>query len=146
MRAILISALVVILSCCTGDRNEIFSTVEGAIQGYDAVSYFADSSAVKGIEDFQFEWNDATWYFSSAANLNMFKSAPDKYAPQYGGYCAYGTADGHKAPTDPQAWAIVNNKLYLNYNKDVQRLWLKEQSKFIEKADINWPDVKHQKF
>ena len=67
------------------------------------------------------------------------------YAPQYGGYCAYGLADGHKAPTDPQAWTIVNGKLYLNYDKDVQQSWNKKQREYILKADSLWPEIKDKK-
>ena len=76
--------------------------------------------------------------------MEAFKSNPAKYAPQYGGYCAYGTSEGHKAPTQPDAWSIVDGKLYLNYNKDVQSDWKKKQSELIEKANRNWPKVKKE--
>jgi hypothetical protein len=73
--------------------------------------------------------------------MEDFKANPEKFAPQYGGYCAYGMSKGYKAPTDPQAWTIAGDKLYLNYNKDVQQTWSKSQQEFIEKADKNWPEI-----
>jgi YHS domain-containing protein len=122
--------------------SQIFKTEEGAIRGYDPVAYFKEGKPVLGIKDHVFEWNGATWYFSSKQNLELFKAQPDQYAPQYGGYCAYGTADGHKAPTQPEAWSVVSGKLYLNYNKNVQKDWKSNQSELIKKADVNWPTVK----
>jgi hypothetical protein len=85
---------------------------------------------------------NADWYFSSRQNLDLFKASPDKYAPQYGGYCAYGCSRGYKASTEPDAWTIINNKLYLNYNTDVKETWLKDKANLIQKADKNWPSVK----
>ena len=75
-------------------------------------------------------------------NLNSFSKNPDKYVPQYGGYCAYGMSEGHKAPTDPDAWTIVDGKLYLNYNKDVRTKWREDEKGRIDKADKNWPELK----
>ncbi len=124
----------------------MFVTSEGAVNGYDVVAYFKDSKPVKGSQQYVYEWNEAAWHFSNENNLNDFKANPEKYAPQYGGYCAYGTADGHKAPTEPDAWTIVNDKLYLNYNKEVQSEWMKDRPDLIKKADINWPEVKGHKF
>jgi hypothetical protein len=70
---------------------------------------------------------------------------PEKYAPQYGGYCAYGTSEGHKAPTQAETWTIVNGKLYFNYNKQVKQMWMKDQAHRIEIADQKWPEVKLSK-
>jgi hypothetical protein len=84
---------------------------------------------------------DAAWRFSSAENLNAFKAEPAKYAPQYGGYCAFGTSQGHLVPGDPRAWKIVDKKLYLNYNKDVMTFWLQDVPGNIQKADENWPKL-----
>jgi hypothetical protein len=72
----------------------------------------------------------------------VFSKSPEKYAPQYGGYCAYGMSEGHKAPTDPNAWTIVNGKLYLNYSLDVKQKWNKNQMERIDQADKNWPQLK----
>ena len=93
---------------------------------------------MKGNENLGYQWNEATWLFSSKANLDSFKLNPQKYAPQFGGYCAYGVSENHKAPTDPEAWTIVNDKLYLNYNPKVQTYWNKDRDKRIADANKNW--------
>ena len=85
------------------------------------------------------------WNFSNSRNLDEFKSNPVAFAPQYGGYCAYGVADGHKAPTSPDAWTIVDGKLFLNYNKEVKVLWQKDQPGYIKQANENWVTVKNEK-
>jgi YHS domain-containing protein len=123
--------------------GDIFSTTDGAIRGYDAIAFFLEKKPVE-MKDFAFMWRGATWYFSSKQNLERFKSDPEKYTPQYGGYCAYGIAGGHKAPTQTDTWKIVNNKLYFNYSKDVQRVWLKNTKGYIEQVDVNWPKVKKE--
>ena len=114
-----------------------------ALSGYDAVAYFKDGKPVAGRPEFVYKWMDATWRFSSAENRDAFAKEPAKYAPQYGGYCAFGTSQGHLVPGDPQAWKIVADKLYLNYNKDVQKYWLQDVPGYIQKADENWPKL-HQ--
>jgi len=126
-------------------QHEIFIKSNEAIQGYDPVAYFKESKPVQGKKEFSFQWKDATWLFSNAQNLATFKTDPEKYAPQFGGYCAYGMSEGHKAPTDPEAWTIVDGKLYLNYNKDVREMWKKDQPARIAKAKENWPTVKGEK-
>ena len=123
----------------TGDGNL-------AIKGYDSVAYFTSQSALKGKANFQHSWNGAVWQFSSAENLELFKSNPEKYAPQYGGFCAWGVAAKKDLfPIDPQAWRVVDNKLYLNYDKKVQSNWLKDTSGFIEAANKYWPEVSSKK-
>ena len=126
----------------TAQKGEIFTTKGMAIKGYDPVAFFTESKSVKGSEKFSYKWKDVTWLFSAKANLDSFKTNPEKYAPQYGGYCAYGTSEGHKAPTETDTWTVVNNKLYFNYNKDVQKMWNKNQEGLIKKADTVWPDIK----
>ena len=125
-----------------GQKSETFLESGKAIRGFDPVAYFTESKPVKGTEKFVYRWNKADWYFSSQQNLELFKANPEKYAPQYGGYCAYGMSDGHKAPTDADAWTIVNGKLYLNYNADVKKEWSKDSLQRIKKADANWPEQK----
>ncbi len=125
--------------------SEVFTTGEGAIQGYDAVAYFTVSKAVKGSKEFTYTYDGESWYFASAENLKTFKAAPEKYAPQFGGYCAYGMSRGYKAKTDPEAWTIVDDKLYLNYNLDVRKIWNEKQAELIDKANQNWPTVKATK-
>ena len=123
-------------------QQEVFLKSDAAIQGYDPVAYFKDSKPVKGKSEFNYVWKGVKWHFASLENLNDFKANPEKFAPQFGGYCAYGVADGHKAPTSPDAWTIVDGKLYLNYDKGVRELWRKNQDAFIIKANENWPKVK----
>lgn len=137
--------VLIMLSVCAGalaQKSAVFNPAEGAIHGYDPVAYFKESKPVKGDRKFSLTWNAATWYFASQQNMEAFKANPEKYAPQYGGYCAFGMADGHKAPTDPEAWTIVNDKLYLNYNKNVQQSWKKKTDEYIMTADKKWPDLK----
>jgi len=118
--------------------GEIFATDEGAIRGYDAVAFFTENKPVKGAKDFSLEWKGATWYFGTKQNLELFKAHPEQYAPQYGGYCAFGMAEDHKAPIQTDTWTIIENKLYFNYNNDVKKEWSKDTKAFIEKADANW--------
>jgi YHS domain-containing protein len=136
--------VVVILSSMVlpAQKSPVFIAGGAVIHGYDAVAYFKDGKAVKGDSLWSFEWNGASWHFANQQNLQAFIASPEKFAPQYGGYCAYGMADGHKAPSDPQAWMIVDGKLYFNYNKTVQQLWIKKQEAFIQTANKNWPLLK----
>lgn len=112
-----------------------------AIDGYDPVAYFTMGKPVKGSSDFEHEWRNATWRFASAAHRDTFARSPEKYAPQYGGYCAYGVSRGYAVGIDPAAWKIVGGRLYLNYNKEVQQEWQKDIPGHIKKADANWPKV-----
>ena len=117
------------------------SFLGGAIQGYDPVAYFTEGRPVEGSRQFTYQWNGATWRFSSAANRDRFAQAPEKYAPQYGGYCAYGVANGYAVKIDPQAWSVVDGKLYLNYSPAVQADWKKDVPGYIRRADAHWPKV-----
>jgi YHS domain-containing protein len=142
-RSMSVMLLLTLISFATYSQTsgEIFTTTDGAIRGYDPVSFFIEKKPVKGVKDFSVEWRNALWYFSSSSNLEAFKAEPEKYAPQYGGYCAFGTAEGHKAPTQTDTWTILDGRLYFNYNKEVQREWLKDTKGYIQKADVNWPTV-----
>lgn len=132
------------LSPSMANAGEIFSTEGVAINGYDAVAYFTDGAPVKGSQAFSTSYKGATFHFSSTENLEKFVSDPVRYTPQYGGYCAYGTARGYKAPTEPQAFSIVDGKLYLNYNDDIKKTWFQDTAGYIQKADKNWDKVKGQ--
>jgi len=134
--------LLLITSVAKAQKSEIFISGGKAIKGYDPVAFFKESKPVKGSENISFQYKDATWLFSSPENLESFKKSPEKYAPQYGGYCAYGTAEGHKAPTQTETWAVVDGKLYFNYNEKVKEGWNKQQAVFIEKANTQWPLIK----
>jgi YHS domain-containing protein len=142
MKKIALVFLLVLPVLSQAQVSEIFTTDEGAIQGYDAVAYFTESKPIKGSNEFTFKYKNETWYFASADHLQKFKANPEKFTPQFGGYCAYGMSRGYKAKTDPEAWTIVDGKLYLNYNLDVRKIWNEKQMEFIEKANSNWPTVK----
>ncbi len=121
--------------------DKVYSSWGTAIDGYDAVAYFTEGKPVEGDDDFTYEWNGATWQFSSAANRDLFAADPEKYAPQYGGYCAYAVSQGYTASTDPDAWSVVDDKLYLNYSKSVQSKWDQDRAGYISDANENWPDI-----
>ncbi|HOZ69201.1 MAG TPA: YHS domain-containing (seleno)protein [Chitinophagaceae bacterium] len=114
-----------------------------AIKGFDPVAYFTLGKAVKGLPEISFNWSGSTWLFSTKAHLDSFSKHPEKYAPQYGGYCAYGCSENHLSPTDPEAWTIINNKLYLNYNLRTRVVWLQDTVARIKNADIHWPVLNH---
>ena len=112
-----------------------------AVGGYDPVAYFTEGKPVKGQKAHQLTYEGADWYFASQANLETFKADPAKYAPQYGGYCAYAVGIGQTAKGNPKNWDIVNGKLYLNYNRKFQKIWNNDQASYIERGDANWPSV-----
>jgi YHS domain-containing protein len=113
-----------------------------AISGYDTVSYFTKGEPTKGSNEFTATYNGAIYQFASADNRDLFKATPSKYAPQYGGFCAMGVALNKKLETDPTAWHIRGEKLYLNYNKAVQKKWNTDIPGYIETAQVNWTDIK----
>ena len=116
-----------------------------ALRGYDAVAYFAVDKAVKGDPKFEYAWNGAKWFFSSEENMKKFQADPESYAPAFGGYCAYAVSEGYTADADPEAWKIVDGKLYLNYNQDVQKTWEKNEAERIANAKANWEQFKTKK-
>jgi len=120
---------------------EIFAPDGIAINGYDPVAYFSDAMPVKGVEEFEFEWNGAVWRFSSAENRDVFAADPVAYAPRYGGYCAYAVSRGYTAPTEPAAWTVHEGQLYLNFSLRVRDIWENDIPGYIGKADANWPRV-----
>lgn len=131
----------VICVIAVAQKSPVYGTNAGAIKGYDPVAYFTQSKAVKGDQTFTYDWNGVEWRFSSAENRNLFKADPVAYAPQFGGYCAYGVSKGALYKTEPEAWKIVNGKLYLNYDKSVQRKWEGNRDFYIQEANTNWPKL-----
>ncbi len=131
------------ISSINAQAGEVFTSSGKAIKGFDVVAFYKDGRPSKGSDSLSWQWKEATWLFSSQANLDSFKVSPERYAPQYGGYCAYGTAEGHKAPTETDTWTIINGKLYFNYNKKVKEMWSKKQGELIKQADQQWPSVKN---
>jgi len=112
-----------------------------ALKGYDPVAYFTEGKPVKGLREFQHEWMGAKWYFLSAANRDLFIANPEKYAPRYGGYCAYAVSKGHTADISPSAWKIVDGRLYLNNGWVAEKLWKRNIPENIGNADRNWPKI-----
>ncbi|RZM76092.1 YHS domain-containing (seleno)protein [Leptolyngbya iicbica] len=112
-----------------------------AIAGADPVAYFTEGAYVPGSTEFTYEWSGATWQFASAENRDTFASNPAQYAPQYGGFCAWAVSQGYTAAIDPTAWTIVDDKLYLNYDANIQSRWERDIPGNIAKADANWPAV-----
>jgi hypothetical protein len=134
--------LLVLPGAAAAQKAPVYSSfLGGAIQGYDPVAYFTEGRPVEGSRQFTHQWKGATWRFASAANRDRFAQAPDRYAPQYGGYCAYGVANGYAVKIDPQAWSVVDGKLYLNYSPAVQADWKKDVPGYIRRADAQWPKV-----
>ena len=125
----------------TAAKAEIFAPGGKAIRGTDPVAYFSQGKPVAGKPDFTYEWKGATWYFSSAANRDRFKENPERWAPQYGGYCAYGVAQGYAVKIEVDQWSVVDGKLYLNYSRSVQRTWKQDIPGYIREANKNWPKV-----
>ncbi len=112
-----------------------------AIDGYDPVAYFLDGHPAEGKKEFSFDWKGATWRFASADHRDRFVADPDHYAPQYGGYCAWAVSQGYTAGIDPEAWTIHEGKLYLNYDKDIQKKWMLDVPGNVAKGDANWPGI-----
>jgi YHS domain-containing protein len=114
-----------------------------ALQGYDPVAYFESGSPEKGDRNFSAEYKGATFLFSRAAHRDAFLADPGAYAPQYGGYCAWAMADGKHARGDARYWKIVDGKLYLNYNSDIQDKWTAGIPGLISRADTEWSALNH---
>ena len=145
--ALVISAAVLLFAFAAHSHAadpQIFSTKKGALRGYDVISYFdieAGATPLKGSDDFTSVYKGATFKFSSVENKQKFDKNPEAYIPQYGGYCAYATARDFVTYSRPNAWKIVEGKLYLNNNKASFKGWQKKQDEYISQADENWPDV-----
>ena len=109
-----------------------------AIKGYDTVAYFKAGKALKGNESLTVQWHNLIWYFQTSDNRDLFKTSPEKYAPQYDGYCAWAMTEARKAVTDPEVWKIVDDKLYLNCSMAAYEKWSRDIPGNIKKADTNW--------
>jgi YHS domain-containing protein len=122
--------------------NETWTGI--AIKGFDPVAYFVERRPVRGSAAHRLEWMGATWQFASAAHRDAFAADPARFAPQYGGYCAFAVSEGITADIDPTAWRIVEDRLYLNLSPEVQRLWEADVPGRIRRADANWPAIRAQ--
>jgi len=113
-----------------------------AIHGYDPVAYFTEGKPVEGSKAYTHDWMGGEWRFSSQENKDLFTSNPEKYAPQYGGFCAYAVSQGSTADIDPEAWTVYNGKLYLNLSPSIQQIWSEDIPGYIAAADKNWPGLR----
>jgi YHS domain-containing protein len=120
-------------------KNGLFGgRTDTAINGYDTVAYFTAGKPVKGQDALVHDWMGAKWKFASQAHLDLFKASPEKYAPQYGGYCAYGVSQGHLVSVEPDKFKVIDGRLYLNYDADVQATWSKDPAGYIKAADARF--------
>lgn len=113
-----------------------------ALRGYDPVAYFTAGKPEAGQGAFTATHKGATYRFVNAANRDAFVAAPERYLPQYGGWCAFAASAGKKADGDPQVWRIENGKLYLNYNRSVGQRWSADIPGYVAKADAKWPEIR----
>ena len=125
--------------CTDNSSCLIYTENDVAIKGADPVAYFRQGKFVGGNSQFTHQWNGATWHFSTSENRDLFMANPEKYAPQYGGYCAYAVSEGYIAEIDPAAWSIVDGKLYLNFSLRIRDLWSRDLPGNIAKGNNNWP-------
>jgi YHS domain-containing protein len=141
--AAVVAAFAVTATTASAREAEIYTGTFSslAVGGYDSVAYFKAGRPMQGNEQFETKYKGAIWRFASKENLDAFTANPAAFAPQFGGYCSWAVAQGYTASGDPQVWKIVNGKLYLNYDRDVQAKWEKDIPGFIAKADKNWPGV-----
>jgi YHS domain-containing protein len=116
-----------------------------ALKGFDPVAYFTLSKPVKGKKEYAVQYDGATWRFADSGNRDLFLKKPERYVPQYGGYCAYAVAQGGLFDIHPDAWTIYKGKLYLNQNLSVRELWLKDIPRYIRRADLLWPKIQKRR-
>ncbi len=130
-----------LLFSVTAHAGEFFEVSGVAIRGFYPVAYFDVHKAVKGISRYEAVYKGSTFHFSTPLNRDIFLANPGRYAPQYAGYCAFGVSKGAKAKTEGEAFKVVDGKLYLNYDKDIQSKWENNRANFVKKADANWAKV-----
>ena len=141
MRKIFSLAMLFALALTAGDAvPPVYQDDGAAIKGFDPVAYFTIGQPTKGDPKFSYKWMGATWHFANQQHLDLFKTNPEKYAPQYGGYCSYAVSINKTASISPKAWKIVDGKLYLNHAW-AQGKWEKQIPENIQKADKNWPGI-----
>lgn len=116
-----------------------------AIKGYDTVAYFTEGRALKGKKEFEFSWQGARWYFANTSHRDLFAANPERYVPKFGGFCSSGLSRGMKVTADPEAWTIVDGRLYLKFNKAVRDRWRQNTAENIKKAEKNWDNIRKQK-
>jgi hypothetical protein len=142
-RSLSLAAVALFLATAAGAISPVNKSLLGgvAIEGYDPVAYFEQGRPVEGRKEHSYEWQGATWRFATAAHRDLFAKDPERYAPRYGGYCAWAVSQGYTAGIDPEAWTIHEGKLYLNYDLEVQERWAKDVPGNVAKGDVNWPKL-----
>lgn len=140
--AVMLVPGVAIAPAMAGKPVNTLGSPEGvAIRGYDPVAYFRDGGPRKGSAIHALRHDGATWHFASAANRALFLADPERYKPAYGGFCAYGTSRGYLVKIEPEAWSIVEGRLYLNYDLDVRETWSKDTKTYLARSERNWPNL-----
>ncbi len=140
---LLVSLITVLPQMSSAGEDEVYTGFfsDTALSGYDTVAYFKEGKALKGKKKYRTQYKGANWQFYNAENLQLFNLNPEKYAPQYGGYCAYAAADNRTAGGDPEFWSIHNGKLYLSYDQDIAEKWESNKEEIVKNADNNWPQL-----
>lgn len=134
-------ALVAVPGLALAGSGRVFAPGGVALDGVDPVGFFTEGRVVQGLGEFALMWKGATWLFSSEANRAAFEADPYRYAPAFGGYCAYAMSRGYTASGDPDAFAIEDGKLYLTHSQVMRELWSKEKQANIALAHQNWPEI-----
>jgi hypothetical protein len=129
---------ITLLSACSLNGKQVYQTNNIALQGFDPVAYFTQKKAVQGSSLYTYSNGQLVWHFTNEEHRQLFISNPVKYTPQYGGYCSYAMYYGLIVSSDPHAFTLLNDKLYLNYSLDVREKWLESTDKYIEQADAKW--------
>jgi len=137
-KALLVMTVALFSIGVNATEKPIYVSKGAAVSGYDTVAYFTQGKAVKGKKNISIKHLGETWRFSSEQNKTMFLSNPEKYSPQYGGHCAFAMANGKLVSTDPNAFTVVDGKLYLNYSLSVRTRWSKDIPGYITDANENW--------
>lgn len=143
-RYFLLASLLVFLLNARAQKPEVYQPAGKAIGGYDPVAFFTDGQAAPGADSLRWRWHEADWYFTTAAHRDSFQRQPERYAPQYGGWCAYGASKGYKAPTETATWTVYGDKLYFNYNQQVKTRWMEAKDTLISRADQHWAMIRNQ--
>lgn len=135
-------AAAAIASAAQAQNMPVFFAPNGAaMAGYDAVSYFTGGEPKPGQPEYSVVWKGAEWHFATAENRDLFESNPRAYAPQFGGYCAYGMAQGELTSTDPTVWQVVEGRLYLTHSPEIEQIWRSDTAGYIRMAEEHWPVV-----
>jgi hypothetical protein len=146
IKTISLSLISITLAIILMAANQLAHAASLANKGYDVVSYFDVGQPEEGLASISYEWNDKEWRFTSTAHRDLFVAEPEKYAPAYDGNCAWAVSQGYTAPTVPEAWSIIDGRLFLNYSLSVRRTWLEDPRSNIKAGDENWPALKDSLF